>query len=125
MNKIRSIDKRVLAIIGVLILIFLMMDFNNRMNELTRLNSQRDELYTQEAQLANTQQYLNTQIAYATSDKAVQDYARNEGKMVQPGDHPIVPVAPSASTIQPTITPTTVGAQVYNWQRWYALFFGQ
>ncbi len=95
------------------------------MNELNRLNSQRDGLQTQAAQLDNTRQFLNTQIAYATSDMAVQDYARNDGKMVQPGDHPIVPIAPAGSTVQPTTIVTVAPAQVENWQRWYALFFGQ
>jgi hypothetical protein len=118
-------DKRILIVVGLIILIVLMMDFNNRMNELTRLNSQRDALYTEEAQLASTQNYLNTQIAYATSDLAVQDYARNSGKMVQPGDKPLVPIAPAGSTVQPTVMPTLVAQQIENWQKWYELFFGQ
>ena len=110
---------------GVIILIFLMMDFNNRMNELTRLNQEYDKLSSQVTQLAQTAQLLDTQIAYATSNVAVQDYARNSGKMIQPGDNPIVPFAPQGSTPQPTVIPTTNPTQVENWQIWYALFFGQ
>ena len=125
MKKIRSIDKRIFLVAGVVILIILMMDFNNRMNELTRLNREYDKLSVQVTQLAQTAQLLGTEITYATSDAAAQDYARNSGKMVQPGDNPIVPFAPQASTPKPTAIPTTNPTQVENWQIWYALFFGQ
>lgn len=125
MKRIRSIDKRILIVAGLIVLIVLMLDFNNRMSVLAGLNSQRDVLYTEEAQLASTQNYLDTQIAYATSDLAVQDYARNSGKMAQPGDNPLVPISPVGSTVQPTIMPTTVVQHVDNWQKWYELFFGQ
>ncbi len=125
MKIIRFFDKRVLIILGVLILVLLMMDFNTRMGDLSRLKSQRDTLSAEEARLAQTEQSLNTQIAYATSDQAVQDYARNDGKMVQPGDIPLVPVAPQGSTPRPTQIVTAVPTQVQNWQRWLALFFGQ
>ena len=125
MNIIRFIDKRVLIVVGVLILVLLMMDFNTRMGDLSRLKAQRDKLSTQEAQYGQTEQFLDTQIAYATSDLAVQDYARNDGKMVQPGDNLIVPFPPQGSTPQPTPIVTTVPTVVENWQRWIALFFGQ
>ncbi len=125
MKWIRFLDKRILIVAGVVILILLMMDFNSRMNDLSRLKSERDKLSTQEAQLLSTQQSLQTQIAYATSDVAVQDYARNDGKMAQPGDVVMVPVPGQGGITQPTPTPTVVTVQVENWQRWFALFFGQ
>jgi cell division protein FtsB len=125
MKIIRFIDKRVLIVLGVLILVLLMMDFNTRMGDLSRLKTQRDKLGTQEAQLAQTEQSLDTQIAYATSDLAVQDYARNNGKMVQTGDIPLVPIPPQSMTPQPTPTITSVPTVVENWQLWFALFFGQ
>ncbi len=125
MKSIRFIDKRVLIVFGVLILFLLMMDFNSRMGDLSRLNAQRDKLSTDEAQLALTSQSLDTQIAYATSVLAVQDYARNDQKLVQPGDNPLVPIAPQGSTPQPTVTVTSIPTVVENWQRWLALFLGQ
>jgi cell division protein FtsB len=125
MKIIRFFDKRVLIVLGVLILVLLMMDFNTRMGDLSRLKAQRDTLSTEEAQLAQTAQSLDTQIAYATSDLAVQDYARNDGKMVQPGDNPLVLIPPQGSTPQPTPIVTSIPTVVENWQRWFALFFGQ
>jgi cell division protein FtsB len=125
MKWLRSVDKRIFLIVGLIILIFLMMDFNSRMNELTRLDQEYDKLSGQVTQLAQTAQLLTTQIAYATSDVAVQDYARNDGKMIEPGDNPVVPIAPEGNTPQPTAIPITVQPQVANWQIWYALFFGE
>jgi cell division protein FtsB len=125
MKILRFFDKRVLIVLGVLILVLLMMDFNTRMGDLSRLKAQREKLSTQESQLAQTEQALNTQIAYATSDVAVQDYARNDGKMVQSGDVPLVPISPQGTTPQPTVTTTSVPTAVDNWQRWFALFFGE
>jgi cell division protein FtsB len=125
MKILRFFDKRVLIVLGVLILVLLMMDFNNRMGDLSRLKAQRTTLTYQVAQLVQTEQILETQIAYATSDLAVQDYARNDGKMAQTGDVPIVPIAPQGSTPQPTPTPQDVPTVVANWQLWFALFFGQ
>jgi len=125
MKIVRFFDKRVLIVLGVLILVLLMMDFNNRMGDLSRLKAQRATLTFQVDQLLQTEQLLDTQIAYATSDLAVQDYARNDGKMAQTGDVPIVPIAPQGSTPQPTPTPQNVPTVVSNWQLWFALFFGQ
>jgi cell division protein FtsB len=125
MKFLRSLDKRILVIVGVIVLILLMLDFNSRMADLSRLKNQRDKLSTQDAQLVQTEQFLDTRIAYATSDVAVQDFARNNGKMIQPGDILLVPLSPGDRTPQTTPFATSVTVQVDNWQRWFALFFGQ
>jgi cell division protein FtsB len=125
MKNLRFFDKRILLVLGILILVLLMLDYNKRMGELTNLNSQLGDLSTQEFQLEQTKQFLNTQIAYATSDVAVQDYARNDGKMVQSGDIPIVPLSPGDSTAQPTVEITDVVPKVHFWEEWLALFLGE
>ena len=125
MKILRLLDKRILIVVGVVVLILLMLDFNSRMADLSRLKNQRDRLSTEEALLVQTEQFLDTRIAYATSNVAVQDYARNDGKMVQPGDFLLVPVSPGGSTPQPTTTPPVSTTVVDNWERWFALFFGQ
>jgi cell division protein FtsB len=125
MKNPRFFDKRFLLVLGILILVLLMVDYNKRMSELTNLNTQLDNLSTEEFQLEQTKQLFNTQIAYATSDVAVQDYARNNGKMAQPGDIPIVPLSPGDSTVQPTVVIPTVVPKVNNWEKWLALFVGE
>jgi cell division protein FtsB len=125
MKKFRLADKRILWAGALVVLILLMMDFNNRLGEMLRLNQERQEVGVQVTQLVATQEYLKTQIAYATSAVAVQGWAREEGRMIQPGDIPIVPVAPPGSvTATPEVVVPTV-EPVQNWQIWEALFFGE
>jgi hypothetical protein len=72
--------------------------------------------------LQQTQASLQTQIAYATSEKAVADWAYAEGHMIRPGDNPVVPVAPGAVTPAPTPARVVVRPVVENWQMWLWLF---
>ncbi|MCL4560024.1 MAG: septum formation initiator family protein [Chloroflexi bacterium] len=125
MKRFRFNDRRILWIGALIILVLLMMDFNNRMSELLRLNTQHDQISTEVADLVSTQQSLEAQIAYATSDVAVQEWARQEAHLAQPGDIPIVPVAPPGSTPQPPVIAVPTAVPVNNWQVWQALFFGK
>jgi hypothetical protein len=110
------------AILGVLIMAYLVMDFNSRTADLRSLTVQREQVAGQVTQLARTQDTLKTQIAYATSDAAVVDWAYEDGNMVRPGDNPVVPVAPPGSTPAPTPTPVIERPVVSNWQMWMWLF---
>ena len=131
MNRFQGIrhlkfnDRRLLLIVVVIVLVLLMMDFNNRMADLQRLTGQRNTLNTRVAELTQTIQVLNTQIAYATSDDAVQQWAREEGKMIKTGEVPIIPMAPVNETPQPSPTPQKAPQVVSNWDIWYALFLGK
>ncbi len=125
MKKIRFTDRRILWAGVLIILILLMMDFNNRLGEMLRLNEQRGVSSAKLTQLVETQQFLENQIAYATSDVAVQEWARQEGRMVQPGDIPIVPIAPPGSVQATESAPVPTVEPVSNWQVWEALFFGK
>jgi cell division protein FtsB len=125
MKKIRFTDRRILWAGVLIILILLMMDFNNRLGEMLRLNEQRGVSSAELTQLVETQQFLEKQIAYATSDVAVQEWARQEGRMIQPGDIPIVPIAPPGSVQATESAPVPTVQAVSNWQVWEALFFGK
>jgi cell division protein FtsB len=120
------LDTRRAVLIGVIILLVaLMMDFNNRLSELLNLNEQKDKVIIKVTALAITARALDTQIAYATSEAAVGEWARQEGHMAKPGDIPIVPLAPAGYTPQPTPTQMVVATQVSNWQIWWAVIFGE
>ena len=125
MKKIRIFDRRILWVGALVIFIFLMIDLNNRLGEMLRLNSEKVQVGVQLTQLVSTQQHLQTQIAYATSDVAVQDWARQEGHMALSGDIPIVPLVPVSSTPTPQTAPLPTARPVPNWQVWDALFFGK
>jgi cell division protein FtsB len=125
MKKFRLFDRRFLWAGALIILILLMMDFNNRLGEMLRLKDERVQVSAHLTQLVATQQDLETQIAYATSDVAVAEWARQEGHMALPGDVPIVPIAPAGSTPTPEVAPTPTVQPAANWQVWNALFFGK
>jgi hypothetical protein len=113
----------VLAVLGLAIISLMIMDFNNRMSELSRLSRQRDQVAVQVTQLNSTQTLLQTQMAYVTSESSVVEQAYEEERMVDPRDVLIVPIAPGEST--PAVTPTPAATPVVyqNWQYWYVLFF--
>ena len=123
MKKILK-DKRFIVVALVVILVLLLMDFNQRMVLLTRMRSQEEVLEQEYSQLQSTRDALETQIAFANSDLAVEKWAREEGGMVQEGDIPIILLPPSDPV--PTKAPeqTTIVDEVEKWQIWQELFFG-
>ena len=109
----------------IVVIILLMAEFNNRMTELNRLTIQRDRGSAQITSLVQTQVVLQTQITYATSVSAVEEWAYEEGRLVRPGDNPVVPLA-SGETSGPNPVPSVPLESddiVENWEVWYALFF--
>jgi cell division protein FtsB len=123
MKKILK-DKRIIVVALVIILVFLLMDFNQRMVLLSKMRGQEKELSQEFENLQSTRSALETQLALSNSDIAVEKWAREEGGMVQEGDVPIVLLPPSAPI--PTKTPqqSAVVDEVENWQIWQELFFG-
>ena len=116
--------KFVLLIIGLVVAAYLVMDFNNRMSELRRLTADQELVRQQLDHQVQTQAALQTQISYASSDQAVEDWAYNDAKMVRPGDNPVAPLPAPGSTLAPTRIPAPVPTQVDTWQAWWSLIFG-
>ncbi len=118
-------DRRLLIVAILIILVLLMMNFSNRLGDLLRLNGEKAQMQATVDMLSGTEAALETQIAYATSEVAIIDQARTEGKLIKPGDIQVVPIAPADSTPEPTLLMAPTPTEVQNWQRWYALFFGE
>lgn len=117
--------KRQLIAIGIfLVLFFVLTDINTRLTEYFRLTEQRNEMRTVVAQLDSTRVYLQTQIVYATSEAAVDKWAREQAHMVKPGDKLVVVVPEGSVTPVPEATGVPSPQAVENWQVWWALFFG-
>lgn len=123
MKKILK-DKRFIVIVLAIILVFLLLDFNQRMVLLTKLRGQEKVLQQEYEQLEATRNNLKTEIAFANSDEAVEQWAREEAGMIQEGDVPIVLLPPSNPI--PTATPPSEAAidAVEKWEIWQELFFG-
>jgi hypothetical protein len=113
-----------LVLIGLGLLAMMVMDFNSRTAELRRLSAEKEVVSAQATSVMQTEIALEDEIAYATSEPAVMQWAYEDGHMIRSGDVPVVPIAPQEVTPVPTPVPTVVVPQTSNWQRWLSLFVG-
>lgn len=116
--------RRVLTIIGITMLVFVVLEFNRRLEDLNRLNDQMKIVRTQATQIVQTQLALQTAVAYGNSTAAVEEWARTDGHYIQDGDLPVVPV--EAPGVAPIIlsTPIPTPTPMQKWEVWQELFFG-
>lgn len=122
----KSVDlKKIGLIAAAIILFFLVMDLNSRLNELSRLSAQRDEVATVVSELESTLSVLRTQVEFARSEGAVEEWAYSEGRMVRPGEILVIPLSPPGTTPQPILLPTQIVVPVQNWEIWIALILGR
>jgi cell division protein FtsB len=109
---------------GLALLALLVIEFNSRMTELNRLTEDRQEIQTRFNEVAGTKAALETQVAYAASNQAVEDWAYEQGRMIRPGDVPVIPLESTVTAAVPTPRPTVVATELSNWESWVALFTG-
>ena len=117
--------RRVAVMIGIFILVFIVLEFNRRLEELNMLNKQNELVHTQATQAIQTQVALQTQVAYANSTAAVEEWARTDGHYIKDGDLPVVPVGEPGSAPITSNTPVPVPTPMANWEVWWSLFFGE
>jgi cell division protein FtsB len=125
MKAILEARKRLLGVAAIFLLVLLMMNLNSRLGEYFRLDTERDKLATQVSDLKLTRVALETQVTYATSDQAVEEWARGEAHLSQPGDQVVIVVTPVNNTLVPQVVETPAPRPVQNWEVWWALFFGK
>jgi cell division protein FtsB len=123
-EKKRMDYRQILIILAVAMAFYVVFDLSGRISAANEMAAERDLMGTRVAGLQQTEIFLQTQIAYATQPAFIEDYIRPEGKLVQPGDIPIIPIPgdeiqPTQAAILPTPQPTYT-----NWEVWWALFFG-
>jgi len=123
MEMIRIWGKRLLVVVGLLVLIFMVLDFNTRMARLTHLRSQKEIEEQKLNSLFSERAALRVQIAYVTSDKAVEEWARQEGRMMMSGDFVVVPIGDSSFNAEPDKEETTSFILSSNWDAWMHWLF--
>jgi hypothetical protein len=117
--------RRVLVAIGIVCLVFVVLEFNRRLEELSLLNDQNELIRAQATQAVQTQMALQTAVAFANSTASVEEWARTDGHYIKEGDLPVVPVeAPGAAPIEIS-TPIPLPTPMQNWEVWWELFFGK
>ena len=117
--------RRVAVLIGILVLVFIVLEFNRRLEELNMLNEQHKFVLTQATQAIQTQAALQTKVAYANSNAAVEEWARTDGHYIQDGDLPVVPIGEAGAPPVEASTPVPTPTPMQNWQVWWQLFFGK
>ena len=115
--------QNILIVLGLFIAVVLLIDFNRRMEELGRLNTKLESVRAEGTTIMQTQSALVTQVAYATSDNAVEQWAY-ENKWVRVGEHPVVLVGSGSVTATPVPQVVPQTESLPNWRIWWELFFG-
>lgn len=121
-----SINLRQVAVFAaIFLLIVFVMEFNARLEELNRVNNQLEQVRAAATQAMQTQMALQTQVAYAESDAAVEEWARTDGHYLQDGDRVVIPLGqPGGSPAAPN-TPVPTATPLEYWEVWRILFFGE
>jgi len=115
--------RNILIAVGLFIAVVLLVDFNRRMEELNRLTTKLDAVHAEGTTVMQTQVALLTQVAYATSDDAVEQWAY-KNKWVRVGEHPVDLVPSGSATATPEPPPVAQTESPSNWRIWWELFFG-
>lgn len=123
MTKLRYEKKQIVVVFIIVIFFFILLGLNSRLSDLFRLSSYRNSMQTKVVSLRGTDIALKTQIAFATSDLAVEEWARDQAHLVLPGDQVIVPLPQDSITTQNTASLTPTPIPIDNWQVWWDLFF--
>jgi len=123
-KKFNWLDRRIITVLGIIVVVFLMMDFNNRMTTMFRLNNEEAGLQTRISELQATQVKLQDQIAYATSEVALEEWAREDMRMINEGDKPIILLQPGDYKPEPTPTPQIENVVPSRIEIWKELLFG-
>ena len=125
MFNLPSSVRRVAVVIGIFVLVFIVLEFNRRLEELNMLNKQHELVQAQATQAIQTQLAMQTRVAYAGSNAAVEEWARTDGHYIQDGDLPVVPIGQPGEAPIESNTPTPAPTPMATWEVWWSLFFGE
>ncbi len=109
-----------IVVLGILVL----GDLNRRMADARRLEQDTLILQTEVAAMATERVDLMTRVAEATSEKVIAAWAREDAKLVRPGEVLVVPVGPPGATPVPGEVSGVREEELSNLEIWLALLFG-
>ena len=124
MPKIKIFSEKWIFIVLLAILFIMVLGLNTRLSEFFRLNRQLGEMQNRITNLDATSIALETDIAYANTDKAVEEWARTYERMGKEGDQVIIPIPPADVTPDVNYLPTPTQQTAENWQIWWEFLFG-
>jgi cell division protein DivIC len=119
---------RVVAIAIFTLVAILMVDFGRKALDSYQVQRQVEWLRQQVAVEQETNEELQEQLAYVSSDAYVEKIARERLKLVQPGESAVVVIPQSVETPVATAEGPEPGApaeeQLPYWQQWADLLLG-
>jgi hypothetical protein len=120
-----SLWKHGLLALALAVMTLLIIDFNSRMGDWRRLSLQKESVGAQVTAQHETQAYLETRIAHATSPAGVAEWAYQDGHFTMDGDMLVIPMEQAGAVAVPTPGPAPTPHVINNWQLWFSLFFDQ
>jgi cell division protein FtsB len=94
-----------------------------RISQAAELRDLERQIGAQVTELAMESDRMATRIADAQSDEAVADWARDQGKMILPGEVLVQPIAPTAQPDSPSASDFPADS-VPNWRVWLEWLWG-
>jgi hypothetical protein len=113
---------QVAGLFAVVVTLVIIVDFSQRLASSQRLVDEAGRAGTAVALLETERSALQTQVAYATTDAAVIEWAHESGRMVRPGEVLVVPVIPTA-VATPLPAPIVLPTPPPNYVLWWEMFF--
>jgi cell division protein FtsB len=114
-----------MILVFMVLAILIIGDLNGRMANARRLERESEVLATEVAELATVQADLSTQVAGATSDAHIAEWAHGDAKLVREGEVLVIPVAPPGTMRDFQASEDTRNEPPSNFQVWWALLFGK
>jgi cell division protein FtsB len=125
MPQIKMKKNQWIFFILIIILVSMLMGLNARLAEYFRLTQQRNEMQFRLDNLEATEITIQTQIAFAKSEKAVEEWARTYERQALPDDYVIIPLPPKNVSTEINYLPTATPQTTENWQIWWDWFFNE
>jgi len=125
MDQVKNNSKKIAYALGILILIIVVVRFQQRISDMNHLEGQRNLIQTQESYVMQTQESLIAELAYVNSDEAVKAWAYSEGRWYLPNETPIIIVPEGNAPSVPDDLENIPIKLIENWQVWWELFFGK
>jgi len=118
------LKNRLLIAAAILVFLCVFGELWRRISQAAELRELEHQIGAQVTQLAQESNRMATLIANAQSDEAVAEWARDEGKMVLPGEVLVQPIAPTAVPATPQAAEDSAGT-VSNWRVWLEWLWGK
>jgi cell division protein FtsB len=118
-----STKNKLLVAAAILVFLLVFGELWRRISQAAELRDLERQIGAQVTELAMESDRMATRIADAQSDEAVADWARDQGKMILPGEVLVQPIAPTAQPDSPSASDFPADS-VPNWRVWLEWLWG-